>query len=56
MFQLGIQIGAVQQQVGTVQGQAVVDVERYPDVEPAKIIVRRLGVNLSCAVTAGSAN
>jgi len=24
--------------------------ERYPDVEPAKIIVRRLGVSLSCAV------
>ena len=28
MLQLGIQIGAVQQQVGTVQGQAVVDVEQ----------------------------
>lgn len=28
--------------------------ERYPDVEPAKLIVRRLGVSLSGAVTAGS--
>lgn len=28
--------------------------ERYPDVEPAKIIVRRLGVSLSCTVTAAS--
>ena len=26
--------------------------ERYPDVEPAKIIVRRLGVSLPCTVTA----
>ena len=29
--------------------------ERYPDVEPAKIMVRRLGVSLSCTVTAGFA-
>lgn len=28
--------------------------ERYPGVEPAKIIVRRLGVSLSCTVTAAS--
>ena len=28
--------------------------ERYPDVEPAKIMVRRLGVSLPCTVTAVS--